>query len=124
MGRSVCASVSPVHMHLTQFETGLIGVSVGAILSGGFLSFQQVIATRAANRSAIGALDVELLHVVMVAATPKVVGFTVMPSDAYVQALPYLSRIGSETLGVVVDAEIAIAAYNSDATFFNAHGAP
>jgi hypothetical protein len=110
-------------VHLTQFESGVIGVVVGAVVSGGFLLFQQRRATVSARTFAMAALDIELAHAESVAQNPKQVAFTPMPNDAYAQALPYLSKLNRTQLRKAVDAAIAISTYNADALFFNTHGA-
>lgn len=110
-------------VHITEFESGLMGAVVGAVVSSGFLLFQQGRAAASARTSAMAALEIELEHTELVAANPKEIAFTPIPNDVYVQALPYLAKLDRTTLERIVDAAIAISAYNANALFFQTHGA-
>ena len=103
--------------------TGLIGVIVGAVLSAGGFGVREHWANQRARSAALNALRTEFDLVEEVGREPKSVAFRPMPTDAYRQALAYVSTLDQDVKKQVLNAGLAISAYNASAEFFNTQGA-
>lgn len=99
--------------------SGLLGSIVGGVLTASVVVWQQQRQDRNAGLQAFRALRFEFEHVLETKGASEHLGVLLVPTDAYRASLPHIGALPDSDRSVILDAGIAVAAYNRNAEAVN-----